>query len=82
MAKGNKIEVHGMHLEPIAGGDGGVTSTTMMRSKRGGTGGGPEYDHTEEKAHHSTLASLHKHIAKHMGPAFGEQEHDAEEPES
>lgn len=71
MAKSRKGEVRSVSFEPAKG---GLISRTAMRYHRGGQGGGPEYDHEEETAVHSTMKHAAAHLHKVLGHHFGDEE--------
>lgn len=73
MAKGHKGEIEHIMLRPAKG---GVVSSTSMKYKRGGQGGGPSHDYEEETRVHPT----HEHLASHLKDVLGHvYEHAAEE---
>jgi hypothetical protein len=74
MAK--KAELLEVSYKPAQG---GVISETRTRMKRGGQGGGPDYDHETEQAVHPTLEHAQKHLSKVFGKTFGGHEEPAAE---
>lgn len=76
-AKG-KSEVMEVSFRPAKG---GVISETRSRTKRGGQGGGPDYDYETENGVHPTVKHAAAHLEKTLGHAFaGKVEHDENEP--
>ena len=81
--KAERGELQSIHVEPIGEGEGVMTHTHYMRM-RGGQGGGPSHDVSEEKHHHPTLESLHSHFKEHLKQSFNttdEKETDGYEHE-
>lgn len=72
MAKG-KSEVCEVSFKPAKG---GLVSETRTKSKRGGQGGGPDYDYETENGVHSTLEHASKHLKSTLGHHFGEGQHE------
>jgi len=62
-----KPELMGVEYTPAKG---GVISETRTATKRGGMGGGGDYDHKSEKAVHPTLKHAQDHMANVMGKYF------------
>jgi len=62
-----KPELMGVEYTPAKG---GVISDTRTRIKRGGMGGGGDFDHKSEKAVHPTLKHAQDHMANVMGKYF------------
>lgn len=69
--KGELIEVS---FKPAKG---GVISETRSKHKRGGQGGGPDYDYETENAVHSSAEAAGKHLASTMAHCFTGGEHGA-----
>ena len=65
---GGKPEVVRISFEPA---EGGLVSETHMKYKRGGQGGGPDYDHETERGIHSTMEDAQAHLEEHFGKHFG-----------
>ena len=65
--KSPKSELMGVDFTPAKG---GVISETRTRIKRGGMGGGPDFDHNSVKAVHPTLKHAQDHMASVMGKYF------------
>lgn len=74
---GGKPEVVRISFEPA---EGGLVSETNMKYKRGGQGGGPDWDHETERAIHPTMEHAQEHLAEHMGQHFGAKKAVKEEP--
>jgi hypothetical protein len=72
------VEVHFGPLKP------GLESITTTHSARGGQGGGPSWDHAEEKQFHPTMAHAVKHLKSTMGHCFANapEKEDVSEAES
>lgn len=75
--KGKK-ELRSVRFEPAKG---GVISETETRVHRGGSGGGPEYDHEREMGVHPTMEHAKEHLGKMMAGCFkdGAKEEKLEE---
>jgi hypothetical protein len=72
-----KPEMMGVRFEPAKG---GAISHTETRTRRGGQGGGPDYDHEDDKMVHPTIEHAQAHLADCLGGCFTGGK--AEEPES
>lgn len=71
--KTTKSTITGVDFTPAKG---GVISTTSMKTKRGGTGGGPDYEHKSEQTIHPTLEHAQAHLKAKMGGFFSKQSGD------
>ncbi len=69
-AQGGKPEVDEVSFKPA---EGGVISETRSKYKRGGQGGGPDYDYEHTTAIHSTIEHAQAHLAKTMGGHYGKE---------
>jgi hypothetical protein len=69
MAK--KTEVEEISFRPATG---GAVSDVRTKTRRGGQGGGPDYDYDHQTAVHATLEHAQAHLAKHLGDCFGSSE--------
>ena len=74
-SRARKGEVLGIEFKPAKG---GLVSETHMRYKRGGQGGGPDWDHESETGVHPNMEHAHAHLEAMMGHCFGAGE--AKEP--
>lgn len=71
-----KPEVKEVSFKPAKG---GIVSETRKEVKRGGQGGGPNYDYEHETAVHPTIESAHAHLTAMMGHAFAGKEEKADD---
>ena len=81
-----RMELHEIRIEPLGHkGDGkGVISHVTHMVPRGGQGGGPSHDVSEEKTHHPTLEHMVNHFKEPLKHYFGtkdEKETDGYEHE-
>lgn len=74
-----KGETVGVEFKPATG---GIISTTHMRFKRGGQGGGPDFDHEHEEAVHPTMEHAVGHLRTTLGGVFGKSETEPVKGES
>lgn len=49
---------------------GGMISTTNMRTKRPGVGGGPDFNHEREEMVHPSMEQAQAHMGKMMAGCF------------
>lgn len=68
--KADKGKVHSLEFRPAKG---GIISRTVMAHKRGGHGGGPDYDHSSEERVHPDMDSAKAHLESTMGSDMGKK---------
>jgi hypothetical protein len=74
--KPRKGEFHSLEFRPAKG---GAVSTTRMKYKRGGQGGGPDYDYESQEEVHPNMQSAHDKIKAVMGDVLAELKEDMAE---
>lgn len=74
--RGGKPEIQSVNFEPA---EGGLVSETRMKYKRGGQGGGPDYDYETERAIHPSIEHAAEHLREKLGHHFGAKKATKEE---